>query len=106
MAEKALEVFRLRPCYVSIWRILLGACKLHGNVVLAEIAKNKLLKLDPCNSGNYVLSSSSYAGVERWDDAKKMREQMEGDVKKPSGWSSMEPNTVTSSNSGMVVGAS
>ncbi|PSS32406.1 Pentatricopeptide repeat-containing protein [Actinidia chinensis var. chinensis] len=32
---------------VAIWRIVLGACNLHGNVVPAEIAKNNLLKLDP-----------------------------------------------------------
>ncbi|XP_057508918.1 pentatricopeptide repeat-containing protein At2g29760, chloroplastic-like [Actinidia eriantha] len=107
--DRAYEFIKQMPVVpdVAVWRILLGACKLHGNVVLAEIAKNKLLKLDPCNSGNYVLSSNTYAGVERWDDAKRMRELMEeGDVKKPSGWSSIELNPVTSSTSGMVVRAS
>nr|GEX65859.1 pentatricopeptide repeat-containing protein At2g22410, mitochondrial-like [Tanacetum cinerariifolium] len=78
---------------VIIWRILLGSCKLQGNMVLAEIATNKLLELDPSNSGNYILSSNIYAGVERWDDAMKMRNLLnEGDVLKPSGWSSLQGN--------------
>lgn len=83
-----------------VWRMLLSACKLHGNAVLAEIAKNKLIELDPLDSVNYVLSSNTYAGVDRWDDAIKMRELMEeGDVKKPTGWSSIELNGVLSNNS-------
>ncbi|KAA8539868.1 hypothetical protein F0562_026561 [Nyssa sinensis] len=76
---------------VVIWRMLLSACKLHGNIALAEIASNKLLELDPCNSGNYVLSSNTYAGADRWNDAIKMRELMEeSDVQKPTGWSCIE----------------
>ncbi|KAL7214381.1 hypothetical protein ACSBR1_026731 [Camellia fascicularis] len=100
--DQAYEFIKQMPMVpdVVVWRILLSACKLHGNVVLAEIAKNKLLELDPGNSGNYVLSANAYAGVDRWDDALKMRELMEqGDVKKPSGWSSIELNVVTSVNS-------
>ncbi|KAI3471092.1 hypothetical protein Pfo_027755 [Paulownia fortunei] len=78
---------------VVVWRILLSACKLHGNLVLAKIASDKLLELDPTNGGNYVLSSNSYASAERWDDAIKMRELMDkGDVLKPVGWSSIETN--------------
>lgn len=78
---------------VIIWRILLGSCKLQGNMVLAEIATNKLLELDPSNSGNYILSSNIYAGADRWDDAMKMRTLLnDGDVLKPSGWSSLQTN--------------
>uniref|UniRef100_A0A2N9FV30 Pentatricopeptide repeat-containing protein n=1 Tax=Fagus sylvatica TaxID=28930 RepID=A0A2N9FV30_FAGSY len=78
---------------VVVWRILLSACKLHGNMVLAEIARNKLLELDPGNSGNYVLSSHAYASSYRWDDVIKMRELMEeSNVQKPFGCSSIEVN--------------
>ncbi|XVF54047.1 hypothetical protein PTKIN_Ptkin05aG0150100 [Pterospermum kingtungense] len=78
---------------VVVWRILLSACKLHGNVVLAEIVTNKLLELDPSNSGNYVLLSNTYASSDRWDAATEMRELMEGNyVQKPTGWSSIEAN--------------
>ncbi|GAV61831.1 PPR domain-containing protein/PPR_1 domain-containing protein/PPR_2 domain-containing protein, partial [Cephalotus follicularis] len=76
---------------VVVWRIFLGSCKLHGNLVLAEIATNKLLQLDPSNSGNYVLLSNAYAASDRWDDATQIRDLMvESEVLKPSGWSSIE----------------
>ncbi|GMY07065.1 pentatricopeptide repeat-containing protein At2g22410, mitochondrial-like [Fagus crenata] len=85
---------------VVVWRILLSACKLHGNMVLAEIARNKLLELEPGNSGNYVLSSHAYASSYRWDDVIKMRELMEeSNVQKPFGCSSIEVNGTTLSNS-------
>ncbi|KAK6936389.1 Pentatricopeptide repeat [Dillenia turbinata] len=81
---------------VVVWRILLSACKLHGNVILAEVAANRLLELDPCNSGNYVLLSSTYAGADRWADAIRTRELMEdGDVPKPSGSSAIETDRVS-----------
>uniref|UniRef100_A0A9I9ECA2 Pentatricopeptide repeat-containing protein n=1 Tax=Cucumis melo TaxID=3656 RepID=A0A9I9ECA2_CUCME len=76
---------------VVIWRILLSACKLHGNLVLAEIVSKKLLELDPSNNGNYVLSSSTYAGSDRWDDVIKIRELMEvTNIQKPYAYSSIE----------------
>ncbi|XP_050223127.1 pentatricopeptide repeat-containing protein At2g22410, mitochondrial-like [Mercurialis annua] len=100
--DKAYKFIKEMPVApdVVVWRILLSACKLHGNLVLAEIATNKLLKLDPSNSGNYVLLSNTYAGSDRWNEASKMRELMvEGDVSKPSGWSSIEINGPTTNKS-------
>ena len=82
---------------VTGWRSLLSACKLHGNVAVAEIATRKLLELDPCDSGNYVLLSNTYAGADRWDDAMKMRELMEdADVQKSSWSSSIEVDAMVS----------
>ncbi|XP_068660405.1 pentatricopeptide repeat-containing protein At2g22410, mitochondrial-like [Aristolochia californica] len=60
-----------------IWRILLSACKQHGNVEMAEIVTKKLLYMDPSNSGNYVLLSTTYAGANRWDESMKVRDLME-----------------------------
>ncbi|XP_022140925.1 pentatricopeptide repeat-containing protein At2g22410, mitochondrial-like [Momordica charantia] len=101
--DKAYEFIKKMPMVpdVVIWRILLSACKLHGNVVLAELVSKKLLELDPQNSGNYVLSSSTYAGSDRWDDVLKIRELMEeSDVQKPYAYSSIELNgrTLTKSH--------
>ncbi|XP_022737431.1 pentatricopeptide repeat-containing protein At2g29760, chloroplastic-like [Durio zibethinus] len=93
--ERAYQFIKTMPIQpdVVVWRILLSACKLHGNVILAEIVTNKLLELDPSNSGNYVLLSNAYASSDRWDAATKMRELMErNNVHKPSGWSSIEVN--------------
>ncbi|CAK9155693.1 unnamed protein product [Ilex paraguariensis] len=56
-----------------IWGILLSASRIHLNVELAEISVNKLLELEPENSGNYVLLSNIYASVGRWQEALKMR---------------------------------
>ncbi|OIT03771.1 pentatricopeptide repeat-containing protein, mitochondrial [Nicotiana attenuata] len=95
--NRAFEFISLMPMTadVVLWRMLLSACKLHGNVVLAEIAANKLLQLDPGNGGNYVLSSSTYATAERWDDAMKIRQLMNDDaVQRPLGWSSIEVNAI------------
>ncbi|CAA7403222.1 unnamed protein product [Spirodela intermedia] len=44
-----------------VWGALLGACKLHGDVALGEIAARKLFELEPGNVGNYVLLSNIYA---------------------------------------------
>lgn len=100
--EKAYEFIQKMPVVpdVVVWRILLNACKLYGNVALAEIVTHKLLEVDPCNSGNYVLSSSTYAGIDRWDDVVKMRKLMsESNVQKPFGYSSIEADGLTSNNS-------
>ncbi|CAK9161005.1 unnamed protein product [Ilex paraguariensis] len=100
--DRAYEFIKQMPILpdVVVWRILLSACKLHRNVVLAEIATNKLLELDSLNSGNYVLSSNTYAGADRWDDAIKMRKLMEeGNVEKPFGWSSIEVDCLSSNSS-------
>ena len=49
----------LRPD-ACVWGALLGACKLHGDVALGEIAARALFKLEPGNVGNYVLLSQIY----------------------------------------------
>jgi pentatricopeptide repeat protein len=47
-----------------VWRILLGACKTHGDVAIAEVVTKKLNDLEPRNSGNYMLLSNTYASAE------------------------------------------
>lgn len=98
--ESAYEFIKRMPVEpdVVVWRILLSASQVHGNLPLAEIAANKLLELDPSNSGNYILSSNTYAGSNRWEDVIRMRGLMEeSNVHKPSGSSSIEINVSNSS---------
>nr|DAD27435.1 TPA_asm: hypothetical protein HUJ06_028903 [Nelumbo nucifera] len=93
--DRAYEFIKKMPVApdATVWRILLSACKLHGNIAMAEIAMDKLLESDPSNSGNYVLLSNTYAGADRWDEAMNVRELMkECDVQKPPGCSSIEVN--------------
>ncbi|XP_011622415.1 pentatricopeptide repeat-containing protein At5g15300 [Amborella trichopoda] len=74
-----------------VWRTLLGACRIHGNVELAEVATKRLLELRPDQSGDYVLLSNVYASIGEWGGAENVRRLM-GDrgVKKEPGCSSIE----------------
>ncbi|KNA05975.1 hypothetical protein SOVF_185380 [Spinacia oleracea] len=61
----------------TIWGALLGACRIHNNVELAQIASEALSKLEPESSAPYVLLHNMFADVEQWEDAKKVRNTME-----------------------------
>ncbi|CAK9203539.1 unnamed protein product, partial [Sphagnum troendelagicum] len=69
----------------SVWGALLGACKIHCNVELAECAAKRLLVLDPDNGSWYVLLSNIYAAAGMSDKAQYMRKSMKkrGSMKDP-----------------------
>ncbi|XP_031256596.1 pentatricopeptide repeat-containing protein At1g74630 [Pistacia vera] len=74
-----------------IWRTLLGACSIHGNVELAEQVKERLYELDPNNSGDHVLLSNIYAVAGKWKDVVSVRRRMTDQrLKKTPGWSMIE----------------
>ncbi|KAL9422547.1 hypothetical protein AB3S75_034758 [Citrus x aurantiifolia] len=81
-----------------LWGSLLTACASAddgANVELAEIAMERLIKLEPFNDGNYVLMSNIYAAKAQWDDAGKMRRLMkERNILKNPGCSVIEINDV------------
>lgn len=58
------------------WSALLGGCFIHKEVALGEIAAEKLIELEPSNTGNYVLLANLYASAGRWHDLAKTRELM------------------------------
>lgn len=60
----------------SVLGALLGACRIHGATELGDEVGQCLLKLQPHHCGRYVLLSSIYAGVERWDNAALLRKNM------------------------------
>ncbi|WOL02977.1 hypothetical protein Cni_G11697 [Canna indica] len=60
-----------------VWRALLGACRIHGDVKLAEQANEQLLRLRDDTSGDYVLLSNIYASTGEWDGAEKVRKLMD-----------------------------
>ncbi|KAJ7974931.1 Pentatricopeptide repeat-containing protein [Quillaja saponaria] len=75
----------------SVWGALLGACRLHGSVELAEQACNSLLELDPGNHGAYVLLSNMYAKAGKWDSVSHLRKLMrDSGLKKEPGCSLIE----------------
>ncbi|GJN31026.1 hypothetical protein PR202_gb19380 [Eleusine coracana subsp. coracana] len=58
-------------CFV--WGALLGACRSHGNVELAELAASRLLAVEPANASSCLLFSGTLAGVGRQDDVLKVK---------------------------------
>ncbi|XP_058076235.1 pentatricopeptide repeat-containing protein At1g09190 [Magnolia sinica] len=76
--KEAYELVRSMPMRpnAAIWGALLSACRIHGDLEVAEYAAKELVDLEPWNSGNYVLLSNIYAEAGRWDDVEKVRVQM------------------------------
>ncbi|XP_047332349.1 pentatricopeptide repeat-containing protein At5g15300-like [Impatiens glandulifera] len=60
-----------------IWRTLLGACRVHGNIELGKIANERLMEMRRDHSGDYVLMSNIYALKGEWNGAEKVRELMD-----------------------------
>ncbi|CAA6664148.1 unnamed protein product [Spirodela intermedia] len=77
--------------HAGVWGALLGACRSHRNVPVAEEAARWLMELEPNNAGNYVLLSNVYAAARRWEDAARVRGLMrQRGMRKPPGWSWLE----------------
>ncbi|XP_057467566.1 pentatricopeptide repeat-containing protein At1g08070, chloroplastic-like [Actinidia eriantha] len=61
----------------GVWGALLGACRIHGNLDLAELVAERLYQLEPETVSFYVLMANIYAEAGRWDDVAKLRKLME-----------------------------
>lgn len=57
----------------NVWGSLLGACRVHNKVELAELLAQHIFQLNPLDSGLYVLLSNLYASGKRWEDMSKVR---------------------------------
>ncbi|WCJ32484.1 Pentatricopeptide repeat (PPR) superfamily protein [Euphorbia peplus] len=60
----------------SIFASLLGACGQHFNSELAEEMAMKLSELEPEDPAPFVILSNIYAGLGRWGDAERIRQQI------------------------------
>lgn len=61
-----------------VWRALLGACRTHGDVRLAELVNAQLVRVSGgADSGDYVLLSNTYAAVGEWGEVEKVRKLMD-----------------------------
>ncbi|OVA17444.1 Pentatricopeptide repeat [Macleaya cordata] len=95
--QEARELIKNMPMEPTsiVWGALLSACRIHGNVKLAEEVALHLLDLEPQSCGNYVLLSNIYSKAGRFDEAVELRKMMkEKGVKKKPGCSSIEVNHV------------
>ncbi|CAK9144176.1 unnamed protein product [Ilex paraguariensis] len=78
---------------VSVWGALLGACRIHGNLELAELVADRLFHFNPQTVSFYVLMINIYAEAGRWEDVARLRKLMEArELKKIPGQSLVEVN--------------
>lgn len=93
--EKAYNFIKEMPINpdASVWGALLGACRIHGNVDLGNLASKNLFGVDSESVGYYVLLSNIYANVGKWHGVVKVRSlAREKGLRKTPGWSSIEVN--------------
>ncbi|KAF7112170.1 hypothetical protein RHSIM_RhsimUnG0254100 [Rhododendron simsii] len=78
LLEDALELIVGMPIKPNsvIWGALLSGCKLQKNLDIAQIAVNKLMTLEPNNSGYFSLLINMYAEANRWSEVTKVRSTM------------------------------
>lgn len=76
-AVKVIRKMPMEPDYV-VWSALVGACRKHGEMQLANFALSKLRQLDPYNSLGYVVMSNIYCSTGSFDEAGLIRKKMEG----------------------------
>ncbi|KAL3512844.1 hypothetical protein ACH5RR_025561 [Cinchona calisaya] len=75
----------------NVWGALLGACKIHNEVDIAQSVVDHLLEINTTDIGNYVAMSNLYAANASWNSVLEMRRLMRmGDLKKPAGCSWIE----------------
>lgn len=61
---------------LTVLQSLLGSCRLHGNIEMAEKVIDQLIEMEPTSSGSYVLMSNLYAEKGEWEKVAKMRKEM------------------------------
>jgi hypothetical protein len=70
-----------------VWGSLLSACREHKNADMAKLAAEKLLSIDPDNSGAYSALANVYSACGRWNDAARIwKLRKDKTVKKETGF--------------------
>nr|AYM00689.1 pentatricopeptide repeat protein [Salvia miltiorrhiza] len=95
LLEEAMALIKTMPVApgASVWGALLGACRLHKNVELAEEAWARLHEIEPRNHGAHVLLSNIYANSGLWEKVSEVRKRMRDvGLRKEPGCSSVEVN--------------
>ncbi|KZV43337.1 pentatricopeptide repeat-containing protein-like [Dorcoceras hygrometricum] len=75
LIKEALELIQGMPMGgdVFVWGGLLGGCKIHGDLEVAEAAANHVMEVKPEDGGVYSVLAHMYANAERWDDLTNVR---------------------------------
>ncbi|XP_039124948.1 pentatricopeptide repeat-containing protein At4g33170 [Dioscorea cayenensis subsp. rotundata] len=89
-AEKVIETMPFNAS-ASMYRALLGACRIQGNMDIGKKVATKILELEPFDPSAFVLLSNIYAAANQWDKVKDARKRMKGsNVMKDPGYSWIE----------------
>ncbi|KAL5216339.1 hypothetical protein ABZP36_007740 [Zizania latifolia] len=75
-AWKLVQKTNFRPSSSTLGAML-GACKLHGNMLLGETAAKNLFSADPGSSVNYAVLANIYAESSLWEHAQRTRKIMD-----------------------------
>lgn len=60
----------------TVWRTLLGACKIYGHVTLGEKVIEQLIELKAQEAGDYVLLLNIYSSIGDWEKVTEVRKLM------------------------------
>uniref|UniRef100_A0A0D3GNG8 Protein kinase domain-containing protein n=1 Tax=Oryza barthii TaxID=65489 RepID=A0A0D3GNG8_9ORYZ len=74
-AEYLINGMPIKPG-ASVYRALLSACQIHGNLEIAIRVSKRLIELNPHDSSVHVQLSNAFAGDGRWGNAAEIREAM------------------------------
>lgn len=74
-ARELIKKMPIRP-NSAVWGAVLGGCKVHKNIEMAEVAIEHLLELDPYNDGYYVVLANIFAEAKKWEDVARVRKLM------------------------------
>lgn len=93
LIDKAIGFINTMPVNAGkdAYGALLGACRIHGNIEVAEAAAEKLFDLDPENAGRYLILVKIYEDAGRYEDAARLRKALrEKNIRRPVGYSAIE----------------
>ncbi|KAL0908535.1 hypothetical protein M5K25_023031 [Dendrobium thyrsiflorum] len=86
-AQNFIKLMPIEPDAVA-WGSLLSACRVHKEADLARIAAERLLSIDPDNSGAYSALANVYSSCGRWQEAASIwRLMRDNGIKKEKGFS-------------------
>ncbi|KAL5555915.1 hypothetical protein UlMin_038151 [Ulmus minor] len=78
LLQEAFDFIQSMPIEPDViaWGSLLSSCKVHKNVDMAKVAAERLLIIDPGNSGAYSALANLYSACGKWEDAARIRKSM------------------------------
>ncbi|CAN6461711.1 unnamed protein product [Victoria cruziana] len=88
--KEALEFVRGMPFEpdASIWEPIIGGCKIHGDLEMAETLRHHVIDLGPKAKGFYSLLLSCHAARGDWNEVLKIRTLLQNrGIQKVHGWS-------------------